>query len=228
MKRLLPIFVLPFLGAAWSHADLTLSQEIDGGPQPGQVVMRVKGDRLRIDLPGGSNGPMSTILDIKTGDTTTLVHLKKVAITRTGAQVKQAAEAKAKQAGVDATKINEAPKPAATGVTERVGGYDAEVYTMPVDGSKDTLWVVRNFPDFDAIKADLLRVSQASTAGINRAGTLDVTTLPGMVVKRQKERGGQKMTITLQSVAREAIGDSTFEIPADYKTIAPGNRGGDH
>ena len=223
MHRLLPILVVQFLAASWSRADLTLSQEIEGGPQPGQVVMRVKGDRLRIDLPGGPNGPMSTILDVKTGDTTTLIHKKKVAITRTGAQVQRAAEAKANQAGVDLTKKIEPPKPVATSLTERVGGYEAEIYTVPADGSKDTLWVVRNFPDFDAIKADLLRVSQASTAGINRAGTLDVTTLPGMVVKRQKERGGQKMTITLQSVDRETIGIFTFEIPPDYKPIAPGN-----
>ena len=104
MKRLLPILVLHVLAVSWSRADLTLSQEIEGGPQPGQVVMRVKGDRLRIDLPGGPNGPMSTILDIKTGDTTTLVHKKKVAITRTGAQVKQAEETKAKRAGVDTAK----------------------------------------------------------------------------------------------------------------------------
>ena len=95
---------------------------------------------------------------------------------------------------------------------------------MLADGSKDTLWVVRDFPDFDAIKTDLVRVSQASTAGINRAGTLDVTTLPGMVVKRQKERGGQKMTITLKGVERTAIEDATFETPADYKSITPGTR----
>ena len=138
--------------------------------------------------------------------------------------MKQAAEAKARQAGVEATKKNEPPKPTPTGLTDRVGGYEAEVYTMLTDGSKDTLWVVRDFPDFDAIKADLTRVSQASTAGINRAGTLDVTTLPGMVVKRQKERGGQKMTISLKGVERAAIEDSAFEIPADYKSIAPAIR----
>ena len=224
MKRFLPILVLHVLAASWSRADLTLSQEIEGGPQPGQVVMRVKGDRLRIDLPGGPNGPMSTMLEIKTGDTTTLVHRKKVAITRTGAQVKQAEEAKAKRAGVDTAKKIEPPNPTTTGLMERVGEYEAEVYTMLTDGSKDTLWVVRDFPDFDAIKADLVRVSQASTAGINRAGTLDVTTLPGMVVKRQKERGGQKMTITLKGVERDVIADSTFETPADYKSIAPGTR----
>ena len=224
MKRLLPILVLHFIGLPRSVADLALSQEIEGGPQPGQVVMRVKGDRLRIDLPGGTNGSMSTILDIVTGDTTTLVHKKKIAITRTGSQVKQAEEARAKRAGADMAKKVELPKPTTTGLMERVGEYAAEVYTMLADGSKDTLWVVRDFPDFDAIKADLVRVSQASTAGINRAGTLDVTTLPGMVVKRQKERGGQKMTITLKGVERDVIADSTFAIPAEYKSIAPGTR----
>ncbi|MEO7319743.1 MAG: DUF4412 domain-containing protein, partial [Chthoniobacteraceae bacterium] len=191
----------------WASGDLTLSQDVEGGPQKGKIVMRVKGDRLRLDLPGGQTGPMSTILNTKTGDTITLVHAKKFVIKRTGEQ--------AKQAGGDVSKTAEPPKLTATSTTERVGEYEAEVYTMTVDGSKDTLWVVRDFPNFPAIREDLQRVSHATTAGLNRAGTLDVTTLPGMVVKRQKERGGQEMTITLKSVSRDAIEDSMFEAPAE-------------
>ncbi len=213
-------FIVPILALSctpWACADLTLSQEIEGGPQSGEIVMRLKGDRLRLDLPAGPNGRMSTILDIATGDTTTLMHDKKLAVTRTGAELKAAAQ----KAGADPARKIEPPKPERTGLKERVGEYEAEVFTMPADASKDTLWVVRDFPNFPAIKADLMRVSQATATGLNRAGTLDVSTLPGMVVKRQKERGGQKMTITLKSVGQEAIEDATFTIPPDYKPVAP-------
>lgn len=209
--------ILALLYTPWARADLTLSQEIEGGPQTGEIVMRLKGDRLRLDLPAGPNGRMSTILDIVTGDTTTLRHDKKLAVTRTGAELKEAA----RKAGADSSRKIEPPKPANTGLKERVGKYEAEVFTMFADASKDTLWVVRDFPNFPEIKADLMRVSQATATGLNRAGTLDVSTLPGMVVKRQKERGGRKMTITLKSVGLEAIEDSTFTIPPDYKPIAP-------
>ena len=209
--------ILALLYPPWASADLTLSQEIEGGPQTGEIVMRLKGDRLRLDLPAGPNGRMSTILDIVTGDTTTLRHDKKLAVTRTGAELKEAA----RKAGADSSRKIEPPKPANTGLKERVGEYEAEVFTMFADASKDTLWVVRDFPNFPGIKADLMRVSQATATGLNRAGTLDVSTLPGMVVKRQKERGGRKMTITLKSVGLEAIEDSTFTIPPDYKPIAP-------
>ena len=215
MKCIVQISVLSIAFMPCGLADLTLSQEVEGGPQKGEIVMRVKGDRLRLDLRGGPTGPMSTILNGKTGEALTLVHAKKFAIKRNGDQAKQAAR--------DVSKTAEPPKPAATSLTERVGEYEAEVYTMTVDGSKDTLWVVRDYPNFPAIREDLRRVSHATIAGLNRAGTLDVTTLPGMVVKRQKERGGKKVTITLKSVSLDAIEESIFETPATYKLVAPKN-----
>ena len=122
---------------------------------------------------------------------------------------------------MDLSKKIDPPKPRATSQTERIGEYDAELYTMAVDDSTETLWIVKDYPKFPSIKEDLLHVSEASTGGIYRAGTLNVATLPGMVVKRQKERGGQKMTITLTSVSQDAIEDSFFEAPADYKTVIP-------
>lgn len=194
---------------------------MEGGPQAGQVVMRVKGDHFRLDMPGGQNGQLSTIVDIKSGDTVTLLHDKKIAIKRSGAQVRRAQEAKAKEAGIDLSKKTEAPKPRASGSTERVGEYDAEIFTVVLGETTERLWIVKNYPNFPAIKQDLVRVSQASAAGINRAGSLDVSVLPGMVVKREKERGGQKMTITLSSVSQAAVNDDTFETPADFKTVIP-------
>lgn len=221
MNRVVLFSALSLTLVSAGKCDVTLSQKVDGGPQHGEIVMRVKGDRLRIDLPGAQAGPMSTILDTANGDTITLIHQKKFAITRTGAQIKQAEEAKIRQSGGDPSKPAEPPKPVATGLTERVGEYDAEVYKMTVDGFEDTLWIVKDFPDFAAIKADLERVNRRSAGAINRAGTLDVTTLPGMVVKRQKERRGQKLTITLKSVSREPIDKSVFELPDDYKKVVP-------
>ena len=223
MKRIVPIAVLSLAGVPWSQADLTLEQDMEGGPQKGRMVMRVKGEKFRLDMPGGTAGPLSTIVDIKTGNTITLLHERKIAISRSGAQIKEAQEAKAKAAGVDPSKKVDPPKPQPANRTERIGEYDADVYTLPQDDAMETLWIVNNFPHFPAIREDLLRLSQASTGGIHRAGTLDVATLPGMVVKRQKERGGQKMTITLTNVSQSAIEDSFFERPEDYKPVTPRN-----
>ena len=217
MKRILQIAALTLAIVPCSRADLTLEQEMEGGPQTGKIVMRVKGGKFRLDMPGGTQGPVSTIVDIKTGDTITLLHGKKIAIARSGAQFRQAQEAKA--ADADSSKKTEPPKPQPANRTERIGEYDAAVYTLPQDDTMETFWIVNNFPHFPAIREDLLRLSQASTGGIHRAGTLDVATLPGMVVKRQKERGGQKMTITLTNVSQDAIEDSLFERPEDYKPV---------
>ncbi len=207
--------VYPALFPALAQADLTLEQSVEGGPQSGQIVMRVKGDRFRLDLPGGPTGPVSTIMDVKTGETITLFHQRKVSIHRVGENLKRSPEPPAAALKADH------PKPAATGVMERVGAYDTEIYALSDAESKETLWVAKSFPYFHAITEDLRRVSKASTGGINRAGTLDLTTLPGMVVKREKQRGGQKMTITLTAATQGPLEDSVFEIPAGYKPVAP-------
>ena len=219
MKRILQIASLTLAAAPCSRADLTLEQDMDGGPQNGKIVMRVKGEKFRLDMPGGTAGSVSTIVDIKSGDTITLLHEKKIAIARSGAELKQAQEAKA--GGADPSKKVDPPKPQPANRTERIGEYDADVYTLSQDDTTETLWIVNNFPHFPAIREDLLRLSQASAGGIHRAGTLDVATLPGMVVKRQKERGGKKMTITLTNVSQGAIEDSEFERPEDYKAVTP-------
>lgn len=221
MKRILQIAALTLAVVPSARADLTLEQEMDGGPQQGKLVMRVKGEKFRLDMPGGTAGPVSTIVDIKTGDTITLLHDKKIAIARSGAELKQAQEAKAKAEGADPSKKADPPKPQPANKTEKIGEYDADVYTLSQDDTTETLWIVSNFPHFPAIREDLLRLSQASAGGIHRAGTLDVATLPGMVVKRQKERGGQKMTITLTNVSQSTIEDSVFERPDDYKPVTP-------
>ena len=177
--------------------------------------MRVKGDRFRLDLPGGPTGPVSTIMNVKTGETITLFHQRKFSIARVGEKPKRPVETPTAPPGVDP------PKPGATGIMERVGAYDAEIYTLSEAESKETLWVAKSFPHFRSITKDLRRVSKASTGGINRAGTLDLTALPGMVVKREKKRGGQKMTITLTGVTQGPLEDSVFDIPAGYKSVAP-------
>ena len=221
MNRKLLIPAVSFCALATLRADLTLEQKIEGAAQKGSIVTRVKGDKFRLDMPAGQQGPMSTIVDIKTGDMVTLVHEKKIAVRRTGAQLRQAQEAREKQGGGEPAKKSELPKPQATSLTERVGEYEAEIYTLTVDGSNETLWLVKNFPNFDSIQEHLQRVSKASPPGVNRSATVDVASLPGMLVKRQKERGGQKLTITLTAATQDTIEDSVFEAPRDYKAVTP-------
>ena len=220
VNRALGISTLLFVCVTAAHADLTLEQKIEGAAQKGSVVTRVKGDKFRLDLPAGKAGPVSTIVDIKSGDLITLVHDREIAITRTGEQVRQAQEARGKAGGGDPGKKTDAPKPRATNLTERVGEYEAEIYTLEVDGATETLWLVKDYPQFESIREHLQRVSKAPSAGVNRSATVDVASLPGMLVKRQKERDGQKLTMTLTKVNQNAIDDSVFEVPADFKVVS--------
>ena len=68
MKRI-GLFLL-LAATASLRADLTLVQKVDMAGTPGQMTIKFKGDKVRID----PAPQMSMITDAKTGDTITLLH----------------------------------------------------------------------------------------------------------------------------------------------------------
>jgi hypothetical protein len=162
---------------------------------------------------------VSSIMDLSTGDSVTLMHAQKMAMKVSGAQTKQMMEMMKKQTGVGDGKTD-APKPTATGKTEKVGAFNAEIYTWAGNGMTQTLWVSKDFPDFAKIKPQLDKVNQSAAGGMARGMAPDQSTLPGMVVKSQMEMAGMKITTTILSVKEEPVDAAVFEAPKDYKEMA--------
>lgn len=218
MKRLLPLLAL--CGTlVTAQADLILEQQIQSAMQNGKLVTKIKGEKVRMDMPSGPIGEMSMIIDTTSGDVTNLIHAQKIAMKMPGAQTRQAMEAirKMNPAAADAA----APKLVATGKTEAVGAYTAEIYTWEGNGVKQTLWVAKDYPNFNRIKPQIDTLSKAasSSMGANNQ-TPDMTKLPGMVVKSEQEFQGQKVTVTLVSVKEDPVEVSALEKPADYQDQA--------
>jgi hypothetical protein len=75
-------------GTASLRADLTLVQKVDMAGTPGEMTIKFKGDKVRID----PAPELSMITDSKTGDTVTLMHGEKKAMRISGDRMKAAAE----------------------------------------------------------------------------------------------------------------------------------------
>src|SRR5262249_52870680 len=70
------------------RADLTLIQRVDAGGTTGEITIKFKGDKLRID----PAPELSIITDSKTGDTITLMHGEKKVMRISADKMKAAAE----------------------------------------------------------------------------------------------------------------------------------------
>ena len=188
--------------------------------QNGNMTMKIKGDRIRVDMAAGPMGNVSTIMDLDAGDSTTLLHQQKMAMKISAAQMQQMMQKMKGRLNNDATNA-ETPKFQDTGKTETVGDYNAEIYTWTNNNNNSggTIWVAKDFPNYAEIKTQLDKLSKSSFGQMSKGIAPDTSTLPGMVVKTKAEVQGQEITMTLISAQEEPVDASAFEIPKDYQEM---------
>ncbi len=206
MKRsLVAICGLPLVLIS-SRADVTVVQTLDSAMMKGEMVMKVKGDKARTDMPAGMMGNMTVLMDVKAGESITLMHGPKMMLRmKTGDAMAAAA------AAVDATKIQ---KPKATGQTEKVGAWDAEVFEAETGMGPARMWVAKDFPNYAAVQKELKRISDATTKG----KTFDPSNfdMGGMVVKSEMSSPVGKIISTLVRVDTKSLDAREFEVPQGY------------
>ena len=207
------------VGILAARGDLILQQNIESSMINGTITTQIKGDKIRVDMPSTPQGAMSTIMDLSSGDSTTLLHDQKAAMKIPGAQIKQMAE-NMKKSRASAGTNAEPPKFQGTGKTEKVGNYTTEIYTWSSpDGAKQTVWVAKDFPDYANIKVQMEKLNNSPIAQMSKGAAPDINSLPGMVVKTQMDVNGQKVTSTLVSIKETSVDASIFQTPKDYKAI---------
>jgi hypothetical protein len=223
MKAFLSFLAVPFLLIATASADWVIESKIESPQLNSNTTTKVKGDKLRVDIPNGPAGAMSSIIDTKSGESIQILHAQKMAMKTSSAQLKQAMDAAKQSAGIKSG----GPVPAlqATGEKEKVGDYNCEIYTWTDGGTTTKLWVTKDHPQAAALKS-LEKQMRAGFFGGMQTGP-DTSTLPGVSVKTEVTMQGQKITTTIVSVKDQAIDAKDFEIPAGYQSMAlPGAPGG--
>ena len=212
MKLLLRIAPI-LLTAAFARADIVIEQKMESAIINGNVTMKVKGDNARMDMPSPLGGNVTTLMNFKSGDMVTLMHQQKMAMKMNLADVKKQQEAGQKALGVDPTKIE---KPKATGAKEKVGDYDTEIFEMNQGALQAKLWIAKDFPNAQAIKDQMMKLSSSMGGAGFDPSKVDV---PGMVVKSEVSTPVGKMTITLVKAKEEPVDDAEFKKPEGYQEM---------
>ena len=211
MKKLI-LTTTVLLTAFAVRADVIITQKMESDRMNGEITMKIKGEKGRVDLPSGPAGAVSMIIDGATGDVSNVIHGQKMVIKMGAAQFKSAVE-QAKKATGDAA----VEKPKATGTKEKVGEWDTEIFETKTGGQTGRIWVAKDFPNAAKIKAEMMKISKATGQGAMDAATMD---LPGMPVKAEINTAAGKMTMTITKVVEQPVDAAEFEVPKDYKEMA--------
>ena len=194
-----------------ARADLVIQNQNVFFDETNLLTTRIHGDKIRDDSTGDKD--WSIIKDAGTGDMFILIPEKKEFLKYSGAKQKEWIKNRNKQSAAQ-------PKLSDTGKSENVGGYDAEIYSWSDNyGMSVTYWVAKEYPNYQRLKTYLAKYDEANFAGIGNNSPIEISKLPGMLVKAQSVTKDFTHTRTLISVKEEPVDESIFEIPKDYREM---------
>jgi len=201
MKRIFFTGIALFAVLSTVNADLVIEQKIETAGQGSTVKIKIKGNKVRSDV----GDQMTSIIDTNTLSGITLMHANKMAVKSDGAQIKAVQQQMAAAA--------ESAKLVNTGKKESMGGYDCTIWTMEMMGTKSTLWVAKDYPDYAEIKKEMDAMNKASGQPAPKEE------VDGMVMKSITEAAGTTTTMILVSADQTEVADAEFVIPAGYKEM---------
>ena len=205
--------LLAFLAlCATARADLTVVQTMDGTEGIRKVTFKIKGDKARVEV----TPQVTTIIDAKSGDLTTLLNDKKTVMRISGERAKAMAEM-AKSFVKDEAPDQAPPKP--TGRKETIQGYETEEYVSESPKYRATYWVAKTYPNYESILEQMAILQRGAFAGITK-GMPDYHALPGLPLRTKiKTPGQEEITSTIESVSLAPVPASDFAIPSGYSEM---------
>lgn len=196
-------WLFALLGA---RADMVLVQSVQNNGKTGELTLKIKGERTRLDLPMME---LSVIADANS--VITLQHASK-SYTRVGAeQLRLLAQKTATAAQSDCRNV-----PRETGVRENVGQYSCTVYTAETGNIKWRYWISKDYPNAQEILSYLGKLAEARCTALVDPLVPRPAELPGLPLKVEQAYKKIKITATLISAQQEELSGMDFEPPADY------------
>jgi len=196
------------VGALATRADIIVQQKLESTGQNGTLILKMKDDNIRTDMPSDRLGTISLIQNLTTGDKIFMVPSQK--------------RAKRQPAG-NLPVGGECPQLVDTGKTEKVGNYNAEIYTWTNHQDMGgVVWVAPDHPDYPRFKSLMQKLHASHAWQMVRTTQPDLSLLPGLVVKSKKETPEGELITTFISIKEEPVAAADFQIPADYTIAGPG------
>ena len=193
-----------------ARADFTIVQKVEGKGSPGEITIKLKGDRIRME----ATPQITLIVEGKTGDTITLMNAQKKFLRISGDTTKAIGEMAAKYGATTAEK----PKLIATGKKTTINGYEADEYVGETSTFKASYWIAPKFPDSAAILKQLQAVTPTAWNDLAK-GMLDYRDLPGFPLKTQVKTGEEEITSTVISVKPDPLSEAEFLVPKDFQEM---------
>src|SRR6266851_5341598 len=212
MRNLAALFSIIIFGLLVSaRGDLTIVQRVEGAGQNGDVTVKIKGDKERIDAPSQP----TRIIDGKTGEMIDLLNDKKTFVKISAEQMKAAAETINK---FDGGKQETPRKLTATGKKETINGYETEEFVYETSRFTASFWVASKYPD----AAGILKQMQVPISGAwkpSNMGMPDYTDFPGLPLKTVISVGDNKVVTTIMSIKKDSVSAADFDIPKDFQEL---------
>ncbi|HVF72213.1 MAG TPA: DUF4412 domain-containing protein [Chthoniobacterales bacterium] len=196
--------------ASSAHADFTIIQKVEGMGSATEIVMKVKGDKIRVE----ATPDATTIVQGKSGEVITLLNAKKKFIRMSADALKAVAELATKYGGDTAEKM----KLTSTGKKMTINGYEAEEFVAETKLFKASYWIAPGFPDSDVIMKQLQAVVPTALNDLAK-GLMDYRDLPGFPLRTHVKTGDQEITSTVVTVKRDALSDAEFVPPKDFQEM---------
>ncbi|MFN0079341.1 MAG: DUF4412 domain-containing protein [Prosthecobacter sp.] len=210
MKTFASSLVAFLFTATLASADWVLVQKTHADGQDKEMLTKIKGEQARVDM----GEQMSVIVGAE--GMLMLMHAQKVLMKMDLATMKTAMEMTAK-ASVPLDKQPVA-KPVATGQKEKVGEWEAEIFTWEGPVGKGRFWVAKDFPKFAEINAVSDKLGKA--VGNSMAGlSPQAADFNGMVVKSEMTMMGKSMTTLLVAAKEQEVEAKEFATPEGYSEM---------
>lgn len=206
----------------WLKADLVMIQKVEeaGQGQPFEIVVKVKGDKIRTDV----SPEVSTITNTATGETITLRHSQKTCL-RLNDETLEVLQKKLERLQEDNRKngvSNDPVKLESTGKKETVAGQETKIYTAQAGNIRMTYWIAEKMPDSEKFLEVLNRLQKSTMAKLGRAMTnlSPEFQFPGIPVKTEMVTpDGRKISTTIISIKDEPLEEMDFTVPKEYRSL---------
>jgi hypothetical protein len=205
------ILALLLVSACLVRADVTITQKTEGPGLPGtEMKLKFKGNKMRTDI-----GTMAySLVDGASGEAMTVVPSQKMAMKVPQAMIDQAVKK------ISTNGVVGAPKLTPTGRKDSISGYACEEYTTEYAGSKATLGLSKDVPNYKEILGSMKSAGAAFRKNSpSLADSMNIDEYPGYPVRSINDVHGQTFTTTVTKINADPIPDSEFAVPTDYKLM---------
>lgn len=194
------------------RADLTIVQKVEGVRESGQMTIKIKGAKARIE----ATPQVTTIVDTKTGEMTQLMNDQKMVVRISSEKMKAAMETFSKFSGRQESARQS--KLTATGKKEAISGYETEQYVYETPSFKATYWIAPTYPNASAILKQLEVLSSGAWKP-NDMPMLNYADFPGVPIKSVVTVNGNEITTTVTAIKEDSLSDSEFTAPKDFQEV---------